>query len=656
MDLNGILQVIDNSRLVHPDKNKSEETSLGSTEAFMELLEKSCQEPEKFWSDVAKELVWYEPWTETISGSLPDFKFFVNGISNPCVNLLDRHIENGAGNRCALIWEGENGDTGFYTYNMLLAEVNRFANVLKDFGVKKGDGVAIFLPNLAEAFIAVLACFRIGAVYNAIFSGFSEKSLEDRLVQFEPKVLVTADATQRRGKIIALKTKADKVVPNIASLHGVIVVDRLHTDIPMTENRDYYWHELRRTASINCEPERIEANEPGIVFYTSGTTGKPKGVVHSGIAFVLQNYIYGKYHMDHHEDDVFWCSADIGWLTMHIWGIAGALANGVTTIVYEGAPDYPAKGRFYEMIEKYRINKLFTAPTALRMLKSMGEAELSKYDLSSLDVISLVGEPFDPETWNWTYKVLGKERICVNNTWGQTETAGTPLAGAAWLTPMKPGSAGLQFLGADMDVVDEAGNSLPPNTLGNLVIRSPFPMLCRTLWKEPERYYNSYYSQVDGSYFASDLAIKDEDGHFWVVGRSDDAINVAGHRLSTMEMESCVLEVKGISEAAVIGVPDKIKGEVPLVFIRLADGHKADDKIKESVRNSIVTQIGKIAQPGDIIIAETLPKTVSGKIMRRLLKEVVTSGTVAGDVTGLEDPSTVKHIQEITNKKTTLHG
>ncbi|MDY0396177.1 AMP-binding protein [Virgibacillus halophilus] len=268
-----------------------------------------------------------------------------------------------------------------------------------------------------------------------------------------------------------------------------------------------------------------------------------------------------------------------------------------------------------------------------------------------MDVISLVGEPFDPETWNWTYKVLGKERICVNNTWGQTETAGTPLAGAAWLTPMKPGSAGLQFLGADMDVVDEAGNSLPPNTLGNLVIRSPFPMLCRTLWKEPERYYNSYYSQVDGSYFASDLAIKDEDGHFWVVGRSDDAINVAGHRLSTMEMESCVLEVKGISEAAVIGVPDKIKGEVPLVFIRLADGHKADDKIKESVRNSIVTQIGKIAQPGDIIIAETLPKTVSGKIMRRLLKEVVTSGTVAGDVTGLEDPSTVKHIQEITNKK-----
>lgn len=656
MDLNGISQVIHNSRLVYPDEEKVKATTLGSTEAFMELLESSRKEPEKFWNDIAKELVWYEPWTETISGALPDFKFYVNGISNPCVNLLDRHIDNGSGNRCALIWEGENGDTSFYTYNMLLAEVNRFANVLKDFGVKKGDGVAIFLPNLAEAFIAVLACFRLGAVYNAIFSGFSEKSLEDRLIQFEPKVLVTADATHRRGKVITLKAKADKVVPNIASLNGVIVVDRLHTDIPMTENRDYYWHDLRKTASTICEPERIEANEPGIVFYTSGTTGKPKGVVHSGMAFVLQNYIYSKYHMDHHDDDVFWCSADIGWLTMHIWGIAGALANGVTTIVYEGAPDYPDKGRFYGIIEKYRVNKLFTAPTALRMLKSMGEAELSKYDLSSLDVISLVGEPFDPETWNWTYDVLGKGKICINNTWGQTETAGTPLAGAAWLTPMKPGSAGLQFLGADMDVVDEAGNPLPPNTLGNLIIRNPFPMLCRTLWKEPERYYSSYYSQVDGAYFASDLAIKDEDGYFWVVGRSDDAINVAGHRLSTMEMESCVLEVDGVSEAAVIGVPDEIKGEIPLIFIRLADGYETNDQIKDAVKNSIVNQIGKIAQPGDIIITETLPKTVSGKIMRRLLKEIVTSGKVAGDVTGLEDPSTVQHIQEITTTKTPSNG
>lgn len=651
MDLNGMLQVISNSKLVYPEETKAKATSIGSSKAFMDLLEKSKQDPESFWNDVAKELVWYEPWSETISGKLPDFRFFVNGISNPCVNLLDRHVANGAGNRCAIIWEGENGDSNFYTYNMLLAEVNRFANVLKDFGVKKGDGVAIFLPNLAEAFIAVLACFRIGAVYNAIFSGFSEKSLHDRLIQFEPKVLVTADATQRRGKLIELKAKVDNVVPDIPSLNGVIVVDRMHTDVAMQENRDYYWHELRENTSAICEPERLEANEPGIVFYTSGTTGKPKGVVHSGMAFVLQNYIYSKYHMDHHDDDVLWCSADIGWLTMHIWGIAGALANGVTTVIYEGAPDFPTKGRFYEMIEKYRVNKLFTAPTALRMLKSLGEEELNKHDLSSLDVISLVGEPFDPETWHWTHDVLGKKQICINNTWGQTETAGTPLAGAAWLTPMKPGSAGMEFLGADMDVVDEAGNSVPPNTLGNLVIRTPFPMLCRTLWKEPERFYNSYYSQVDGCYFASDLAIKDEDGYFWVVGRSDDAINVAGHRLSTMEMESCVLKVKGVSETAVIGVPDPIKGEVPLIFVRLAEGYHVSENLENTIRNSVITQIGKIAQPGEIIFVDTLPKTVSGKIMRRLLKEIVTSGTVAGDVTGLEDPTTVEHIKAVVGKQ-----
>src|SRR5699024_5968974 len=367
---------------------------------------------------------------------------------------------------------------------------------------------------------------------------------------------------------------------------------------------------------------------PGIVFYTSGTTGKPKGVVHSGIAFVIQNYIYAKYHMDFRDDDVFWCSADIGWLTMHIWGIVGSLANGVTTIVYEGAPDYPNKDRFYEIMEKYRVTKLFTAPTDLRMLKSLGETTLKQFDLSPLDVISLVGEPFDPETWHWTYEVLGKKQVYINNTWGQTETAGTPLAGAAWLTPMKAGSAGVQFLGADLAIVDNEGNPVKPGTLGNLIIKKPFPMLCRTLWKEPERYYQSYYSYVDGSYYASDLALEDEDGHFWVVGRSDDAFNVAGHRLSTMEMESAVLEVEGVSETAVIGIPDKIKGEVPVVFVRLADGYEESDVLKESITNRIIEQIGTIARPESIICTESLPKTVSGKIMRRLLKEVVVQGNV----------------------------
>ncbi|RAS77135.1 acetate--CoA ligase [Priestia endophytica] len=651
MDINGILQVVANSKLIFPNKEKVRSTSIGSIEAFQELLRQSQEDPAAFWDSAARDLVWYEPWNETISGQLPDFRFFVDGISNPSVNLLDRHIVNGAGNRTALIWEGENGDTKFYTYNMLLAEVNRFANVLRSFGVKKGDCVAVFLPNLAEAFIAVLACFRIGAIYNTIFSGYSEKSLKDRLISFGPKVVVTADATERRGKAIRLKEKVDYVAPTIPSVEAVIVVDRLGLEVQMKEGRDYWWHELTKTASIVCEPERIEANESGIVFYTSGTTGKPKGVVHSGMAFVTQNYTYAKYHMDHHNDDVFWCTADIGWLTMHIWGITGALANGVTTVVYEGAVDYPEKNRFYQIIEKYRVNKLFTAPTALRMLKSMGEKPLEQFDLSCLDVISLVGEPFDTETWHWTYEVLGKKKVYINNTWGQTETAGSPIAGAAWLTPMKPGSSGTQFLGAVFDVVDEEGNPVKTGQLGNLVIRKPFPMMCRTLWKEPERYYASYFSQVEGSYYASDLALVDEDGYLWVVGRSDDAFNVAGHRLSTLEMESAVLECEGVFECAVIGIPDEIKGEVPLVFARLADGFEGTKEIIERINNNIIQQIGKIASPKSIIITNMLPKTVSGKIMRRLLKEIVATGKVAGDITGLEDPSTVVEIQKIVADK-----
>lgn len=651
MDASGILKVVAESKLVYPSEEKQAKTSIGSSKAFQNLLEKSQLDPASFWDDVAKQLYWYESWEKTMSGQLPDFRFFEGGISNPCVNLIDRHVENGTGNRTALIWEGENGDTKFFTYTMLLAEVNRFSNVLRSFGVKKGDCVAIFLPNLAEAFIAVLACFRIGAIYNTVFSGYSEKSLKDRLISFEPKVIVTTDATTRRGNVIRLKEKVDAVIPHVPSIETVIVVDRLGTEIHMTEGRDYWWHELAKKASVVCEPERLEANEYGIVFYTSGTTGKPKGVVHAGMAFVIQNYIYAKYHMDHHDDDVFWCTADIGWLTMHIWGIAGALANGVTTVVYEGAIDYPKKDRFYQMIEKYRVNKLFTAPTALRMLKSLGENVLNQFDLSHLDVVALVGEPLDPETWHWTYEVLGKKKISVNNTWGQTETAGCPIAGAAWLTPMKPGSAGIQFLGADVAVVDEEGNPVQPGTLGNLIIRRPFPMLCRTLWKEPKRYLSSYFSQVDGAYYTSDLALIDEDGYIWVVGRSDDAFNVAGHRLSTMEIESAVMECEGIAEVAVIGIPDEIKGEVPLVFARLGDMSLATDDLKEKINECITQQIGKIALPKAIVFTESLPKTVSGKIMRRLLKEIVVSGKVSGDITGLEDPASVVQIKKITEGK-----
>lgn len=646
-DLGGIQELIKGSKIVYPEKEKQERTELGSSEAFQELLKKSQGDPESFWDDVAKELYWFKPWKETMSGSLPSFEFFRGGVSNPCYNLLDRHIENGAANKTALIWEGEDGATSFYTYQMLLAEVNRFSNVLQSFGVKKGDPVAIFLPNLAEAFIAILACFRIGAVYSTIFSGFSEQSLKDRLTSYEPKVIVTADASLRRGKVIPLKEKVDNVLSDVPSVNAVVVVDRLGTKPAMKKGKDYWWHEEMKKASIVFEPVPVEANEPSIVFYTSGTTGKPKGVVHAGMAFVVQNYIYAKYHMNHQPDDVFWCTADVGWLTMHIWGIAGAFANGVTTIVYEGAPNYPEQDRFYQIIDKYRVNKLFTAPTALRMLRSLGDQAVKRYNLSCLDVVSLVGEPFDPETWHWTRDVLGGGNICVNNTWGQTETAGCPLAGAAWLTPMKPGSAGVQFLGADVGVVDDQGNPVPKGTLGNLVIKKPFPMLCRTLWREPERYYEQYFSQVEGCYYASDIALEDEDGYFWVVGRSDDAFNVSGHRLSTMEIENSVLECEAVSEVAVIGAPDEIKGEVPVVFATLSGGYIGDDKLKKEIEESIVKGVGQIARPRDIYFVKAMPKTVSGKIMRRLLKEIQVKGDVVSDVTGLEDPEAIEHIKEV---------
>ena len=641
----GILQVVESSQLIKPKGEKSQNTPAGSQEAFEQLLKKSHEDPVSFWDEVAQDLTWYEPWTKTLEGSLPDFKFFVNGISNPSINLLDRHVEKGRGNKVALIWESEDGSSKFYTYNMLLAEVNRFANALKSLGVKKGDGVAIYLPNLAEAFIAVLACFRIGAVYNSIFSGFSQNSLRDRLINFKPKVIVTTDATPRRGNTIKLKEKVDQIIDEIDTVKAVIVVNRLNTKVEMKDGRDHWWDEIIQKQSRVCEPEKLEANEPGIVFYTSGTTGRPKGVVHSGMAFVVQNYIYAKYHMNHQSDDIFWCTADIGWLTMHIWGIAGALANGVTTVVYEGAIDYPSSDQLYRIMEKYHVNKLFTAPTALRMLKSLGEEVLNRFDLSMLDVVSLVGEPFDPETWQWTHDVLGKGKIYLNNTWGQTETAGTPLSHAAWLTPMKPGSAGIQFLGVQLDIVDDEGNSVPPNVLGNLIIRTPFPMLSRTLWNEPERFYKEYYSQVEDAYFSSDLALYDKDGHFWVVGRSDDAFNVAGHRLSTMEMESAVLEVRGVSETAVIGIPDDIKGEVPLVFVRTSQKDDLEG-LKERVTSNIIEHIGKIAQPKTVIVVDELPKTISGKIVRRLLKEIAVTGEVTGDLTGLDDPSIINHIKE----------
>jgi acetyl-CoA synthetase len=645
------LAMIRSSTLHMPDPRRAAKTNAGGVAEFETLVRRSYEDPDRFWADIAAELEWIKPWHTVRTGKMPRFEYFCGGIANPCVNMVDRHLAQGADNRVALIWESESFETKCYTYRMLYHEVNRFANVLLKLGLKKGDPVAIFLPNLPETVIAVLACFRLGLVFNTIFSGFSSVSLRTRVEVFEPKLIITADAIRRRGKLISLKDKVDEAIEGLDSLRTIVVVKRTGAPVSMKAGRDFWWEELVLTAHSECPAEPLEANEPALVFYTSGTTGKPKGVVHSGIGFLVNCYGYAKYQVDHHPNDIFWCTADIGWLTMHIWGIVGALANGVTTIFYDGALDWPQPEHFYKVLHKYHVNKLMTAPTVIRGLMRYGEALLEPYDLSNLDTICVLGEPLNPEAWHWTNEKLGKGRSYINNMWGQTELGGCPLSGAAWLTPMKPGSCGIQFLGAHLDVVDDQGRSLGPNIAGNLVVRAPFPTMIRGLWREPERFVHEYFERFPGCYCTYDAAVKDSDGHFWVVGRTDDVINVAGHRLSTMEIESAIMGCEGIAETAVVGVPDEIKGSVPVAFIILQARCEPSGELREKVRLRVESVIGKIAVPGWIYFSDVLPKTSSGKIMRRLLKEIVTTGSARGDTTGLEDAGVVEKIRNLLTDK-----
>ena len=641
------LAMISASSLRMPNAERAAKTNIGSTAAFEEMLRLSQQDPDRFWARAASELEWITPWHSVRKGDLPHFEYFCGGVGNPCANMLDRHLKNGADNKVALIWESESFETKFYTYRMLYHEANRFSNVLISLGLKKGDPVAIFLPNLPETVIAVLACFRLGIVFNTIFSGFSAESLKNRVEGFEPKVIVTADAVRRRGKLITLKDKVDEAIQSLPSVHAVVVVKRTGAPANMKPGRDHWWDDLMLKASPECPPVPLEANEPAIVFYTSGTTGKPKGVIHSGMGFLVNCYIYAKYQLDHHLNDVLWCTADIGWLTMHIWGIVGALSNGVTTIFYEGALDWPHPDHFYKVAHKYHVNKLMTAPTVVRGLMRHGDVLGEANDLPDLDTICVLGEPLNPEAWHWTDEKLGKGRAYINNMWGQTELGGCPLSSAAWLTPMKPGSCGTPFFGANLDVVDDEGRSLGVNIPGNLVVVAPFPTLVRGLWKQPERYVHEYFERIPGCYCTYDAAVKDKDGHFWVLGRTDDVINVAGHRLSTMEIESAIMECEGVAETAVVGVPNEIKGSIPVAFVILRTGRDPSAEMKQNVCGRVESAIGKIAVPGVIYFSDVLPKTSSGKIMRRLLQEIVTTGAARGDITGLEDVGVIEKIRSV---------
>ncbi|POB09125.1 acetate--CoA ligase [Sulfobacillus sp. hq2] len=626
--------------LIAPHYQPSGLMPIKTMDEYRVLYQQSIENLGQYWAKVAHELEWMEPWQVDMEGSLPDFRFFSGGTTNVSVNCIDRHARaNGA--KTALIWRSETGERREWTYQQLLSETARFATSLKAMGVGKGDVVAIFLPNLLETFAAVHACYRIGAIYNIVFSGFSPEALFDRLIDTQPRVVVTADGTFRRGRVVPLKAALDKVIDRLPSIEHVVVIRRTGQDVTMRAPRDIYWHEAFNDNTPLADPVPVEANEPGFIIYTSGTTSRPKGLVHSGVGFLVGTYHNVRYSLDIRPEDVYWCTADTGWLTFPIFELVGGLAHGVTAIVYEGAMDYPNPSTFYQIMAEHRVTKIFTAPTWLRMLARYGPDLPAAYDLSPLELIGLVGEPLDPATWQWVQRHVGAGQVDINNTYGQSETGSAWVSSVAGVTPLKPGSCGCALPGHSYAIVDAKGQPVATNGTGILTITAPFPALARTIWHDPERFTTQYFSQFPGQYTTFDSAVQDRDEQLWILGRVDDVINVAAHRLSTMEMESAILDLDGVAESAVIGVDDAVKGQVPVAFITTRQATITADEWTHRVTEQIAENIGAIAKPAQVFVVDAMPKTRSGKIVRRLLKEILLSGEVKGDITGLENPEVI---------------
>ncbi len=632
--------------LVPPSRSLARRTLKGSLrDDALELVELSNRDPDLYWGRIADELEWSARWESLRTGELPDFKYFTGGTANVSVNCLDRHLEHGRRNKAALLWESEDGSSEVWTYQQLTDDVNRFANALKTLGVRKGDVVAIYMSNIPEVFVAVHACYRIGAIYSVIFAGFSAEAVRQRLVDSQPKVVVVADASSRRGQEVPLKSTLDEAAAEVASIEAVVVVTRRRASVQLQAGRDHSYSELMARAGRWCEPEPMEANEPGFIIYTSGTEAKPKGLVHSGVGFLVGTYANCKWSLGLGDDDIYWCTADVGWLTFPIFSLVGGLAHGATLVVYEGAMDYPGPSRFYEVIERYRVNKVFTAPTALRMLRRHGESAFSGHDISSLELVSLVGEPLDPETWYWVRDVLGRGEVFLNNTYGQSETATAWTSSLVGLTAAKPGSCGIPLPGYRADVLDDQAQPVATGVVGYVVLTEPFPSLARTVFGDHQRYLDTYFGQFPGRYYAADACLVDKDGHYWVIGRVDDVINVSGHRLGTMEMEAALLSDPLVAEAAVIGMPDETRGTVPVGFAVLRESPPDGTDMVARLEARVVEAIGAIARPSAIHIVKALPKTRSGKIMRRLLRELLTDAQVRGDITALEDSEVVAVLQ-----------
>jgi acetyl-CoA synthetase len=617
-------------------------------EALRTLEEEARQDPDKYWEQAAGLVHWYKHWSRVVDWDNPPFaKWFVGGTTNLAYNCLDRHLAERSSKR-ALIWEGEPGEVRTLTYADLHREVSRFANVLKNLGVQTGDRVGIYMPMIPEAAIAMLACARIGAVHSVIFGGFSSEAVRERMTDAEAKVVVTADGGYRRGAEVPLKPAVDEAVERVPSVQKVVVFKRTGTEVVMKPGRDVWWHEEMTNASAECPAVELDSEAPLYILYTSGTTGKPKGIVHTTGGYLVGVTQTARWVFDLRDDDVYWCTADIGWVTGHSYIVYGPLSNGATVVMYEGAPNYPDWGRFWKIVQEHKVNILYTAPTAIRALIRAGDEFPNRYDLSSLRLLGSVGEPINPEAWMWYHRVIGRERCPIVDTWWQTETGAimiTPLPGA---TPTTPGSATLALPGIDAEVVDREGNRAPDNVGGYLVIKRPWPSMLRTLYKEPERFKEAYWSQMGSRnwYFTGDGARRDERGYFWIMGRVDDVVNVSGHRLGTMEVESALVSHDLVAEAAVVGRPDEIKGQSIVAFVTLQAGKDPTDALKDELKGHVTKEIGALARPDDIRFTDSLPKTRSGKIMRRLLRELASSGEITGDVTTLEDFSVIARLRD----------
>jgi len=641
-----IESVLHEKRVFPPPQSFSDAAHIKSMQELDRLRTEASADPEGFWGRMAEELSWFKKWDRVLEWNPPHAQWFGGGTINISHNCLDRHITTWRRNKAALIWEGEPGDQRTFTYQQLYYEVCRFANVLKRAGIQKGDRIALYMPLIPELAIAMLASARIGATHSVIFGGFSATALIDRINDASCKLVVTADGGWRRGSEVKLKVAVDEALRQTPTVRACIVVRRTGERVHMEAGRDYWWHELLQTVDANCPSEQLDSEHPLYILYTSGTTGKPKGILHTTAGYLLQAHLTCKWVFDLKDEDIYWCTADIGWVTGHSYVVYGPLSNGATVLMYEGAPNYPEPDRFWSIVERHRVNILYTAPTAIRAFIKWGEHWPLKHDLSSLRLLGTVGEPINPEAWMWYREIIGKGRCPIVDTWWQTETGAimiTPLPGA---TPTKPGSATKPFPGVEADIMTRDGRAVGTNEGGYLVIRRPWPAMLRTIWGDDERYRQQYWSQIENIYFAGDGARKDKDGYFWIMGRIDDVINVSGHRLGTAEVESALVSHEAVAEAAVVARPDELKGSAIVAFVTLEGSHSPSEELKRALREHVTKEIGALARPDEIRFSDVLPKTRSGKIMRRLLREIATSGSVAGDVTTLEDFSVLEKLRE----------